>query len=170
MTVPAKQGLDALTEKEKATLRLIVRGHDAKSIARELGLSVHTINERLRDARRKMEVSSSRAAARLLFEAEGSVVSPVPQMRWGTRQSGTPPPAFRPDDCGQVSIVGTRRRHCRLWLTDRRSSSCCPVFALIAFAALRQARRAVRRRPPRREGRPAVESPAADRYGAPSTS
>jgi DNA-binding CsgD family transcriptional regulator len=60
----------ALTEKEKETLRLIVRGHDAKSMARHLGLSVHTINERLRDARRKMTVSSSREAARLLFDRE----------------------------------------------------------------------------------------------------
>lgn len=67
----ASQGFSALTEKEKQTLRLIVRGHDAKSIARHLGLSVHTINERLRDARRKMAVSSSREAARLLAESEG---------------------------------------------------------------------------------------------------
>lgn len=67
----ASKCLWALTEKEKQTLRLIVRGHDAKSTARTLGLSVHTINERLRDARHKMEVSSSREAARLLFEAEG---------------------------------------------------------------------------------------------------
>jgi len=63
---------DALSEKEKQTLRLIVRGHDAKSMARHLGLSVHTVNERLRDARRKLEVSSSREAARLLFDAEGA--------------------------------------------------------------------------------------------------
>lgn len=61
----------SLTEKEKQTLRLIVCGHDAKSIARTLDLSVHTINERLRDARRKMAVSSSREAARLLLAAEG---------------------------------------------------------------------------------------------------
>lgn len=60
-----------LTEKEKQTLRLMVRGHDAKSMARQLGLSVHTVNERLRDARRKLEVSSSREAARQLFESEG---------------------------------------------------------------------------------------------------
>ena len=53
-----------LTEKEKQTLRQLVSGHDAKSMARELGLSVHTVNERLRDARRKMAVSSSREAAR----------------------------------------------------------------------------------------------------------
>ncbi|MEZ0496558.1 DUF4019 domain-containing protein [Sphingomonas sp. IW22] len=60
----------ALTEKEKQTLRLIVRGHDGKSIARTLDLSVHTVNERLRDARRKMAVSSSREAARMLLAAE----------------------------------------------------------------------------------------------------
>ena len=68
MTMAVKEGFGALTEKEKQTLRLIVRGHDAKSVARSLGLSVHTINERLRDARRKMAVSSSREAARLLFD------------------------------------------------------------------------------------------------------
>lgn len=64
-------GYQALTEREKQTLRLIVRGHDAKSAARHLGLSVHTVNERLRDARRKLEVSSSREAARVLLDREG---------------------------------------------------------------------------------------------------
>ncbi len=68
----------SLTEKEKQTLRLIVRGHDAKSIARALDLSVHTINERLRDARRKMAVSSSREAARMLLAAEGGDAPLVP--------------------------------------------------------------------------------------------
>ncbi|MBR2173322.1 DUF4019 domain-containing protein [Sphingopyxis sp.] len=63
-------GLQALTEKEKETLRLLVDGHDAKSMARHLGLSIHTINERLRDARRKMSASSSREAARQLRELE----------------------------------------------------------------------------------------------------
>src|SRR5690606_6939095 len=64
------EGFEALTEREKETLRLLLGGHDAKSVARELGLSVHTINERLREARRKLGVSSSREAARLLGEAE----------------------------------------------------------------------------------------------------
>lgn len=62
---------DALTAKEKDALRLLLCGHDAKSSARELGLSVHTVNERLRDARRKLGVTSSREAARLLLAAEG---------------------------------------------------------------------------------------------------
>jgi len=66
------QGYQALTEKEKQTLRLLLEGHDAKSMARHFGLSVHTINERLRDARRKLSASSSREAARLLRDAEGA--------------------------------------------------------------------------------------------------
>lgn len=65
------QGYQALTDREKETLRLLVEGYDAKSMAQHLGLSVHTINERLRDARRKMAVSSSREAARLLRGIEG---------------------------------------------------------------------------------------------------
>ena len=65
------EGIRALTEKEKQALRLMVRGHDAKSIARELDRSVHTINDRLSAARRKLSVTSSREAARLLLEDEG---------------------------------------------------------------------------------------------------
>ncbi len=65
-----RDGIDLLTEREKEALRLLLSGHDAKSIAGHLGLSIHTINERLRDARRKLSVSSSREAARILGEAE----------------------------------------------------------------------------------------------------
>lgn len=79
MSTPIKDALWGLSEKEKQTLRLIVRGHDAKSSARLLGLSVHTINERLRDARRKMAVSSSREAARMLLEAEAAETAPHPE-------------------------------------------------------------------------------------------
>lgn len=95
MNKPVKEGFRALTEKEKQTLRLIVRGHDAKSSARRLGLSVHTINERLRDARRKLAVSSSREAARILLEAEGGgVASPHPHLFGDERigEDAAPPP------------------------------------------------------------------------------
>ncbi|MCP5143189.1 MAG: DUF4019 domain-containing protein [Gammaproteobacteria bacterium] len=68
-----------LTEREKKTLRLLLAGHDAKSIAREFDLSVHTINDRLRDARRKLGVPSSREAARLLALHEGRPNSIVPE-------------------------------------------------------------------------------------------
>ena len=63
-------GYEALSEKERETLRLILHGHDAKSMAAALGLSVHTVNERLRNARRKLDVTSSKEAARLLLERE----------------------------------------------------------------------------------------------------
>ena len=64
------EGYDSLSEKERETLRLLLHGHDAKSMAGTLGLSVHTVNERLRNARRKFDVTSSKEAARLLFERE----------------------------------------------------------------------------------------------------
>ncbi|HEY8618239.1 LuxR C-terminal-related transcriptional regulator [Phenylobacterium sp.] len=47
-------------------LRLLAEGHMAKSIAVELGLSVNTVNERLREARRKTGAGSSRELARAL--------------------------------------------------------------------------------------------------------
>ncbi len=65
-------GYHSLTDKEKQTLRLILCGHDAKSMASELELSVHTVNERLRNARRKLAVTSSKEAARVLLEEEGT--------------------------------------------------------------------------------------------------
>jgi len=64
------EGLQTLTDREKEALRLLLIGHDAKSAASALGLSVHTVNERLRDSRRKIGVTSSREAARILGEAE----------------------------------------------------------------------------------------------------
>ena len=66
-----RAGVDDLTDKEKEALRLLLAGHDAKSSAAQLDLSVHTINDRLRNARRKLGVSSSREAARILGDAEG---------------------------------------------------------------------------------------------------
>ena len=69
----------ALTEREKETLRLLLAGHDAKSIAREFNLSVHTINDRLREARRKLQASSSREAARILAQQEAAPNLVAPQ-------------------------------------------------------------------------------------------
>lgn len=68
--------LRILTEREKDTLRLLMAGHDAKSIARELDLSVHTVNDRLRNARAKLGVSSSREAARKFAEQEAGYANP----------------------------------------------------------------------------------------------
>lgn len=105
MTMRAKAGVEALTDREKQTLRLIVRGHDAKSIARELNLSVHTINERLRDARRKLAVSSSREAARMLLEVEDA---PPPPDYLGDMRIGEDPPPVMTEE-SPAPVVGVRR-------------------------------------------------------------
>src|SRR5665213_2568803 len=60
-----------MPEREREVLRFLLRGYDAKSIARELDLSLHVVNERLRNARRRLGVSSSREAARVLAAQEG---------------------------------------------------------------------------------------------------
>lgn len=57
-------------EAERRVLRLFAQGHSAKSAAVELGLSVNAVNERLRDARRRTGVGSSRELARLLCAQE----------------------------------------------------------------------------------------------------
>lgn len=83
-----QDGYQALTEREKQTLRLMLRGHDAKSMARELDLSVHTINERLRYARRKLSASSSREAARILHDVEGPTPDPLHNESLGDEDLG----------------------------------------------------------------------------------
>lgn len=80
--------LHSLTDKAMATLRLILQGHDAKSMASELGLSVHTINERLRKARRKLQVTSSKEAARLLLGGEGAEHKPLVSIDLGATRQG----------------------------------------------------------------------------------
>lgn len=125
----------ALTEKEKQTLRLIVRGHDAKSIARSLGLSVHTINERLRDARRKMAVSSSREAARMLLEAEGGDPAASPDYL-GDREIGADAPSARMDDDSAPTIgAGRANRPSRIIIGVVLMTL---VLGLMALAALPQ--------------------------------
>lgn len=115
MNTQANQGHSKLTDKEKHTLRLMVRGHDAKSIARRLDLSVHTINERLREARRKMSVSSSREAARMLLEAEGGALALADPQLLGDTPIGedASPAAVHPE---AAPVGGARRRYGALWI------------------------------------------------------
>ncbi|NCN85444.1 MAG: hypothetical protein GW808_13350 [Sphingomonadales bacterium] len=62
---------DDLNKKEKEALRLLLLGHDAKTAAQEIGVTPNVINERLRSARQKLQVTSSKAAARMLADHEG---------------------------------------------------------------------------------------------------
>ncbi len=113
------QGYQALTDKEKQTLRLLLAGHDAKSMARELGLSVHTVNERLRDSRRKLSASSSREAARLLHNAEHDAPQSV-----GDKLFGDAAPLPTPQDSGP-STAGSPSRQ-TVWVAG--------VIAMLSLA------------------------------------
>jgi DNA-binding CsgD family transcriptional regulator len=64
--------LHSLTDREREVLRLLAGGHDVKSIARELSISTSAVTDRLRYARRKLGVSTSREAARLLANDEST--------------------------------------------------------------------------------------------------
>lgn len=68
MATPTSISSEDLNEKELAILQLLAGGHTVKSIAAQLGRSEASINERLREARRKTGVGSSRELARLLAE------------------------------------------------------------------------------------------------------
>ncbi len=102
-------GYQALTDKEKQTLRLLLAGHDAKSMARELGLSVHTVNERLRDSRRKLSASSSREAARILRQAEEQAPQSV-----GDKQIGDAAPLPVPQGDGSSTAGSPSRQTVRI--------------------------------------------------------
>ncbi|MDR7116257.1 DUF4019 domain-containing protein [Caulobacter sp. BE254] len=118
-----------LSEREKETLRLLLKGHDAKSIAVALGLSVHTVNERLREARRKLGVGSSRAAARLLAQMEAQHPNFLEDMELGV--------AAAPARGGEPGASTRRRRvgHWTAWL----SGGLAIMLAIVAAAAIAMA-------------------------------
>ena len=121
-----REPLHTLSEREKETLRLLLKGHDAKSVAVALGLSVHTVNERLREARRKLGVGSSRAAARLLAQVEAQSPNFLGDMELGvaatTARGGEP----------GASIKRRRVGHSAAWL----SGGLAIMLAIVAAAAI----------------------------------
>lgn len=147
------QGYQSLTDKEKQTLRLLLVGYDAKSMARHLDLSVHTVNERLRDARRKLAVSSSREAARLLHETEAAIHGqPTPESlgdkALGEAGPGAPMPSPTPSD-------GHRR------IPRRTATLFGGVFIMsLILAALALSLAAPSKQPPAAAPAPATKSAA----------
>ncbi|MDF1833572.1 MAG: hypothetical protein P1U62_01660, partial [Alteraurantiacibacter sp. bin_em_oilr2.035] len=59
----------------------------AKAIASELDLSIYTINDRLRSARRKLGTFSSREAARILGDTEGQAPQSIVRKEIGIAQT-----------------------------------------------------------------------------------
>ena len=63
--------LHSLTDREKECLRLLLHPMKAKDIARATGLSIHTVNEHLKSARRKLGTTDSLTAAKILRARDG---------------------------------------------------------------------------------------------------
>jgi DNA-binding CsgD family transcriptional regulator len=121
MSMPSN--ISSLTEKEKEALRLLVTGYDAKSMARHLGLSIHTINERLREARRKLSVGSSREAARLLRTEENAHPQNLGSEFLGDAQQ---------DQSADVSETPAQQMHWGWWIGGITMMS----IAIVAAVAL----------------------------------
>lgn len=66
-----------LTEGQKACLRLVDDHHTSKEIARKLGISPFTVDQRLDAARRKLRAASRKDAAKIFAAMErGSISEP----------------------------------------------------------------------------------------------
>ena len=77
-----RSALEALTPRQREILRLIAQGHQAKEVARLLGISERTVKTHTDAARRRLGVATSREAARLLMaweaEREAAPENPPP--------------------------------------------------------------------------------------------
>lgn len=76
-------GVDLLTERERECLRLLLHPMRAKDIARTTGLSVHTVHDHLKSARRKLKATDSLSAAYILRDHEAD-----PPKNSGATESG----------------------------------------------------------------------------------
>ncbi len=64
-----------LTEGQKACLRLVDDHHTSKEIARILGISPFTVDQRLDAARRKLDAASRKDAAKIFSAMDGDTIS-----------------------------------------------------------------------------------------------
>jgi DNA-binding CsgD family transcriptional regulator len=78
------QSVELLSDRQKEILRLVAKHYQAKEIARLLNISEHTVKTHTDEARRRLDVPTSRQAARLLAEYEGVTALPLDE----------PPPAM----------------------------------------------------------------------------
>lgn len=83
-------GLERLTERERECLRLVDRHMSSKEIARELGLSKHTVDWHLDKARKRLGAADRYDAARRVFDRAYQAGDQ------GPHQGGAPPPIAPP--------------------------------------------------------------------------
>lgn len=126
-----QEHLSRLSPGQRACLRLVHGGFEAKEIAVQLGITVNVVNEHLRNARRQLGVTSSRQAARLIAIDEGLHNSVVPKPFGIADQTapraplvpeaqGDPAGSDQPDPCESLAAVKERTVfHSPLPMPDR---------------------------------------------------
>lgn len=70
-----------LRDIHKECLRLVAQHYSSKEIARKLGISKHTVDQRLQHATQKLGAASRFDAARRFHEAETKLGNPIPYDR-----------------------------------------------------------------------------------------
>ncbi|USI73181.1 sigma factor-like helix-turn-helix DNA-binding protein [Sphingomonas morindae] len=104
---------DRLTERQKQCLRLLYAHYKPGEIATRLGISTDRVNQLLKAARERLEVSRSIDAARILHEAEAD-----PSHIMGAQPVGVAAPPRRDEDstvfaepAGRQADIALREEH-----------------------------------------------------------
>ncbi len=107
----AENRLARLTESQRACLRRVLMHMSSKDIARELGISPHTVDQRLRVAMQTLGATSRVEAARMLAAHEG-VAGVAPLGAYQTLIYQAPDIAAEPDPVTMAPSAdhGTRQR------------------------------------------------------------
>lgn len=100
LTPPASP--ERLTPREHECLRLVAQHLSSKEIARTLGLSQHTVDGHLHEARRKLGAPTRRDAVRILLEMEAD----APPSFLGGQLDGTEIPPIPPKEMGPPPASG----------------------------------------------------------------
>jgi DNA-binding CsgD family transcriptional regulator len=114
-----QESSSALSDGEKQALRLVAQGFNSKEIARQLHISEHTVDQRVRTVLRKFHVTSRKEAARIFVTVEktephpGTVGTYQPLIYQPKALVSTPEPA---PSIGQPEERERRSR----WLTPLR--------------------------------------------------
>jgi DNA-binding CsgD family transcriptional regulator len=106
---PRKTGLDALSDRQKEILILIAQGYQQKEIAGLLGIEPSTIRGHTEEVRQKLNVSSTRAAARLYATSLGVV--PPRHFNGGEESRVSPPPSAAPVSGHEHNVPHHERTH-----------------------------------------------------------
>lgn len=86
--------IESLSQRQREILRLIAQGHQTKEIARILGIRESTVKTHTETARQRLNVATSREAARLLqaYENKHEITPLLPEGGGPPRPMGVPSP------------------------------------------------------------------------------